>query len=67
MKLRKIPRRDRVYLAGCRAGRLTDAQSAAAWRSLSAQLQELGELDIPKFRDVIAAIRSATITAVRSR
>jgi len=59
----KVPRRDRIYATGRRAGMLTSEQSAAAWQHLAFQLEELGDKDLPMFRDLLGAIRSATILA----
>lgn len=57
----KCPRRDRIYFVGLRAGKLSARQAATAWFSLARQLEEMGEMDLPKYRNVIDAIRSATI------
>lgn len=62
---RTLPRRDRVYLAGARARLLSDATAAAAWLDLAGRLEDLGQMDVPKFRDLLRAIRQATITARR--
>lgn len=60
----KIPRRDRVYAPGIRAVQLSPAEMAHAWNELANQLIDFGEqLDTVKFRDVLSAIRKATISA----
>lgn len=60
--MKRPTRRDRCYLAGLRAARLTPAQAARAWGHLStALIGTLAEADIPKFNDLFQAIRSATI------
>jgi hypothetical protein len=57
----KLTRRDHIYLTGLRAEKLTPKQAATAWHSMALRLEELGKKDIPKYRDVITAIRLATI------
>lgn len=60
----RAPRRDVLLAAGNRAGRfLEDYQAAVAWRFLAVELRELGDRDLPKFRDLVRAIRRATIAA----
>jgi hypothetical protein len=54
-------RRDYCYAVGIRAAKLSPRQSQKAWESLARQLEAMGEKDIPKFWDVLAAIRAATI------
>lgn len=56
-------RRDMCYFIGLRAGKLTTAQAAQAWSFLSRHLDRLGERDVPKFIDLLAGIRAATIHA----
>lgn len=56
-----MTRRDKCRLVGLRAHRINDAQAARAWKVLAAELEQLGERDLPKFRDVLKAIRTATI------
>jgi hypothetical protein len=56
-----MTRRDLCYLAGKRASKLTPAQAAKAWEHLSVALEALGERDLPKFRDVIQAVRLSAI------
>lgn len=57
-----MTRRDQCYLVGRRARTCSIAQAAAAWTDLSARIEAMGDLDIPKFRDVLYAIRKATLT-----
>jgi hypothetical protein len=59
-----VTRRDLCDLVGQRAAQLSDRQATAAWRSLARDMEQLGEKDVPKFRDVIRAIRAATIEGV---
>lgn len=59
----KLPRRDRLHLAGKRANKLGLHQAAYAWYFLSAYLDTLGQLDIPKFYHLERGIRLATIQA----
>lgn len=57
-----MTRRDLCALVGRRAARIVDdTEAAKAWRTLSAAVEELAERDVPKFRDLIDAIRKATI------
>ena len=62
-----MTRRDRCYLLARRGMRLHIVSQAVAWESLCSQLEELGEKDVPKFHDVIHAIRRAIITARKPR
>lgn len=58
-----MTRRDRCHFTGLRAGKLSPAQAAAAWDMLSVSLIELGATDVPKFSELLRAIRMATIHA----
>ncbi len=58
-----MTRRDLCYLVGRRAARLSFTQSAKAWQSLARSLEGLSDKDIPKFHDVMDAVRVATIVA----
>lgn len=64
-KRRKLTRRDRCWLVGIRASLLSDAAGARAWMELAARLQSLENKDVPKFDDLLGAVRSATIAARR--
>lgn len=64
--MKKAPRRDLCVRIGLRMGVLSDAQSIRAWRSLAIQIEALGDKDIPKFRDLVKAIYTARIKAVRT-
>jgi hypothetical protein len=59
-----MTRRDQCYFVGRRASFLAQAQ-AAMWAALAHRVEAMAEMDIPKFRDLINAIRSATIMAGR--
>jgi hypothetical protein len=59
----KLPRRDRCYLTGKRARLMPLPAAARAWYCLASHLEEFGERDMPKFNDLLAAIRQSTITA----
>jgi hypothetical protein len=61
MKSTVKTRRDMCYVIGKRAALLKPAQAALAWASLSEQIEAMGSLDIPKFINVLSAIRTATI------
>lgn len=56
-----MTRRDKCELVGRRAENLNAAQAAVAWWQLSEELRELGDRDVPKFKDLLRAIRKATI------
>ncbi len=56
-------RRDLCFFIGRRANNLTPPQAAEAWFRLARHLESLGERDLPKFHDLAAGIRAATITA----
>jgi hypothetical protein len=66
MTPKRMPRRDRCYLVGRRAARLDRDQAAAAWWTLAGRLEEMGALDVPKFKVLLHAIRAATITGARA-
>lgn len=57
-------RRDRCYLIGRRAQILTPAQAAAAWYHLAEKVERMGDLDVPKFNDLLIAFR---VSALRAR
>ncbi len=62
-----MTRRDLCHVVGRRARRLTDAQAVHAWRALSTHLEdELSMTDVPKFRQLLRAIRAATIAGAVS-
>ena len=59
----KVPRRVMLYCAGRRAQKLRPFDAANAWNILAHELEQLGERDVPKFKDLFQAIRIATIKA----
>lgn len=59
----KLARRDQCLLVGRRAGRLSPGEAATAWARLAEGLEAMGDLDIPKFVDILTAVRAATIRA----
>jgi hypothetical protein len=61
----KLPRRDLVHLTGKRAMLLSDQQATIAWFNLASRLEDMDRMDMPKFKHLLAAVRSSTI-AVRS-
>ena len=63
MNLKRMSRRDKCYLVGRRAHALTPSQAATAWAYLAGQLEEMGEIDVPKFQDLLSAIRAGTLHA----
>lgn len=62
---RKLPRRDRCFVYSRRASRLHQQQAAIAWNYLSGELESLSQRDIPKFEDLMRAIRHATAVGRR--
>ncbi len=57
----KLPRRDKCFAFGARGLKLTKEQAASAWWFLCAEMQIMGDLDMPKFKHLLHAIRVATI------
>lgn len=57
----KLPRRDLLDVIGRRMARLTPDQAVVAWAELARRVEALGEMDLPKFKHLVQAIRSATI------
>ena len=62
----KPPRRDLLDVVGRRMARLTPDQAAAAWAELARRVEALGEVDLPKFKHLVEAIRKATIAGKQS-
>lgn len=58
-------RRDRCYLIGRRAQRLSPAQAADAWQRLAEKVEGFSLHDVPKFADLLSAVREATVLARR--
>lgn len=58
-----MTRRDKCYLVGRRASKLTPLQAAKAWAYLAWKVESFGEADVPKFNDLIWAIRNGTLVA----
>lgn len=56
-----MTRRDRCHFVAARACGLTDKQRQVAWSNLCLEVETLAEMDIPKFKDLLRAIRRATI------
>jgi len=67
MKAGQLTRRDRCYLLGRRASFLTGRKAAQAWRVLAHKVEAMGDMDMPKFMDLLVAIRTATIIGRRGR
>lgn len=61
MRKQKCTRRDKCHLAGIRAARLTPEQAARAWAYLAGLLDDMGTIDVPKFKHLFSAIRESTI------
>jgi hypothetical protein len=60
-----LTRRDRCYLFGRRAAKLAPAEAAIAWRVLAGRVEAMGDMDVPKFNDLLISIRVATVAARR--
>lgn len=60
-----MTRRDKCHLIARRAAKLSSPQAVIAWMSLAQSLDEFGEMDMPKFKHLLRAIRVATINASR--
>jgi hypothetical protein len=56
-----MTRRDKCQLVGKRASQLRTRQAAESWWHLASQLEGMWQLDMPKFKHLIVAIRRATI------
>lgn len=61
--MKRPPRRDIIHRVGERAAALNAVEAIIAWRELAERLQELGDRDVPKFRDLLRAIYSAMARA----
>jgi hypothetical protein len=61
-----MTRRDMCLLVGRRAGKIQQMEVAAcAWAALARRLELMGDLDVPKFRQLLCAIRDSNIYAVK--
>ena len=56
-----MTRRDQCYVVGRRAQTLNATEAALAWKALGIQIEDLGKKDMPKYFDLIRAVRAATI------
>lgn len=56
-----MTRRDKVYLLAKRGMLLPYNEKASAWNILMDLLDRVGEKQMPKFKDIIWAVRSAQI------
>ncbi len=56
-----MTRRDKCALVGKRASLLEPAQAKEAWYQLAILLDGMGDKDVPKFNDLLRAIRQSTI------
>jgi acyl transferase domain-containing protein len=61
-----LTRRDRCYLFGRRGQAMSPPQAAAAWFHLSERIEAMGDLDVPKFNDLLIAFRVSTVRARRT-
>jgi hypothetical protein len=67
MKPKRMPRRDWCLLVGNRGQHLNERQAAEAWYRLCRYLWDMGERDVPKYNDLITAIRKSIIFAHENR
>lgn len=58
-----MTRRDQCFFIGKRACLLPPEEAVHAWRALSESVYAMGEMDMPKFKHLLLAIRNATIKA----
>jgi len=58
-----MTRRDKCHFVGKRALLLTRTEAANAWEFLAERLEAMGLDDLPKFKDLLQSIRTATIYA----
>jgi hypothetical protein len=56
-----MTRRDKCHLTATRALKLSPNQANCAWKHFALIVERLGDKDIPKFADMLAAFRVATI------
>lgn len=61
-----LTRRDRCYLIGRRAFRLSPAQAAAAWFHFAGKVEALGDRDVPKFNDLLIGFHVSAKLARRT-
>lgn len=59
--LRQLPRRERCHHVGHRAAKLDSFAATVAWRALAFRVARLDQRDVPKFNELLAIIRTATI------
>ena len=60
-------RRDLCFVIGRRAAKLSNNQAVYAWLQLANQLEHnMGGMDVPKFHDLLAAIRTGIRGARRN-
>lgn len=60
-----MTRRDMCYMVGKRGARLTGKRAEKAWECLCRQVEALGEKDMPKYFDLLVAIRAATLASIK--
>ena len=58
-----MTRRDMVELVGRRAYRLHPVRAAYAWYYLAGRMEDMGSMDLPKFKHLLYTIRKGTILA----
>jgi hypothetical protein len=58
-----MTRRDMCDFVSRRGQRLDPEQSSRAWQELMTRMEQLAETDMPKFKNLLLAIRSSTLVA----
>jgi hypothetical protein len=57
-----VTRRDKVCATGRRAQTLNATEAALAWQILAKKMEGMERRDMPKFNDLLRAIRESTIS-----
>lgn len=61
-----MTRRDKCWLVGRRAKKINQAIVAAqAWATLAEKIEDMGDMDMPKFNDLLNAVRQSHLHAVK--
>jgi hypothetical protein len=60
-----MTRRDMCHFTGKRAGMLNAAAASAAWGYMAEKVERMGDMDVPKFLDLLRAFRTSTIQGIQ--
>lgn len=63
IQTKRVPRRDMVFVAGRRVIKLTGVRAEKFCGSLGLMMMDMGTMDVPKFKQLLDAIRKSTIKA----